>query len=83
MKKNYRNKENTGLLIRIDDVTDHMNWELMDKCEELFDKYEIKPLLELYNNQDPEFKNFPKRENFAKLAKERMGNFNAWFQSYL
>ena len=70
MKKNYRNKENTGLLIRIDDVTDHMNWELMDKCEELFDKFEIKPLLGVIpNNQDPEFKNFPKRENFWGIVR--------------
>ncbi len=70
MKKNYLNKQNTGLLIRIDDVTDHMNWELMDKCEELFDNYEIKPLLGVIpNNQDPEFKNFPKRENFWGIVR--------------
>ena len=79
MKKNYRNKENTGLLIRIDDVTDHMNWELMDKCEELFDKFEIKPLLGVIpNNQDLEFKNFPKRENFwgiVRNCKRKDGKF--------
>ena len=35
----------TGLLIRMDDIAENMNWALMDKCERLFDKYEIKPLL--------------------------------------
>ena len=35
----------TGLLIRMDDICENMNWEIMDKCEILFDKYKIKPLL--------------------------------------
>ena len=35
----------TGLLIRMDDICENMNWELMEKCELLFDKYKIKPLL--------------------------------------
>jgi hypothetical protein len=35
----------TGLLIRIDDVAENMNWSLMNKCEILFDQYKIKPLL--------------------------------------
>ena len=38
-------KRYTGLLIRIDDIAENMNWELMDKSEKLFDKYKIKPLL--------------------------------------
>ena len=29
----------TGLLIRMDDICENMNWELMEKCELLFDKY--------------------------------------------
>ncbi len=33
----------TGLLIRMDDICENMNWELMNRCELLFDKYEIKP----------------------------------------
>ena len=30
----------TGLLIRMDDITECMNWEQMDKCENLFDKFD-------------------------------------------
>ena len=30
----------TGLLIRMDDICENMNWQLMDKCGSLFDKYE-------------------------------------------
>ena len=30
------------ILIRFDDIAENMNWHLMDKCEKLFDKYEIK-----------------------------------------
>ena len=55
----------TGLLIRMDDITTCMNWKLMDKCEELFDKYKIKPLLGVIpKNQDPSLLVFPKNENF-------------------
>ena len=38
-------KNNTGILIRFDDISANMNWDLMDKCEELFDKYNIKPVM--------------------------------------
>ena len=31
--------ENTGILIRLDDIAENMNWPLMEKCELLFDKY--------------------------------------------
>lgn len=55
----------TGLLLRMDDVTECMNWKLMDKCEKLFDKYEIKPLVGIIpKNQDPLLLTFPKNENF-------------------
>tara|TARA_B110000971_G_C19585399_1_gene309281 strand:- start:5 stop:130 length:126 start_codon:yes stop_codon:yes gene_type:complete len=40
--KNFFNK-NTGLLLRIDDVAENMNWKFMDKCEVLFDEMNIKP----------------------------------------
>ena len=33
--------ENTGILIRLDDIAENMNWPLMKKCELLFDKYNI------------------------------------------
>ena len=42
--KNFLN-QHTGLLVRIDDIAENMNWSLMNKCEVLFDRYNIKPLL--------------------------------------
>ncbi len=55
----------TKLLIRIDDITENMNWKNMDKCEKLFDENDIKPLLGVIPlNQDPEFLKYPKNENF-------------------
>lgn len=52
--KNYISNH-TGMLIRFDDVAENMNWYLMGKCEELFKKYNIKPLLGVIpNNQDKE-----------------------------
>ena len=54
-------KKNTGLLIRLDDISANMNWNYMDKCERLFDKLEIKPVLGVIpDNQDPEFLKYPK-----------------------
>ena len=56
---------NTGMLIRFDDISDHMNWKLMGKSEEIFDKYNIKPLLGVIpDNKDKEFLNYEKKENF-------------------
>ena len=50
----------TGLLIRMDDITECMNWELMDKCENLFEKFNIKPLLGIIPiNRDPELLKYP------------------------
>ena len=31
--------DNTGLLIRIDDVNENMDWQLMQKIEKLFDEH--------------------------------------------
>ena len=57
----------TGLLIRMDDISENMNWELMNKCEELFDNYKIKPLLGVIPiNRDPELLRFPQNHNFWK-----------------
>jgi predicted deacetylase len=66
MKKNSPFKKiNTGLLIRIDDISSHMNWNLMNKCEELFNKHNIKPLLGVIpNNEDEEILKYEKKENF-------------------
>ena len=30
--------ENTGFLIRLDDIAENMNWDLMEKATNLFDK---------------------------------------------
>jgi len=59
------------ILIRFDDIAENMNWRLMDKSEQLFDRYNIKPILGIIpNNQDKELKSYPKRENFWKIVKK-------------
>ena len=58
-------KNNTGILIRIDDVCENMDWELMKKLEKLFDQYSIKPVLGVIpNNKDDEFLAFSRNDNF-------------------
>ena len=60
----------TGLLIRMDDICENMNWKLMDRCELLFDKYNIKPLLGVIPvNKDPELLVYPKKEFFWEKVK--------------
>ena len=55
----------TGLLVRMDDISQNMNWDFMDKCESLFDKHNIKPLLGVIPiNQDPELLKYPKNLKF-------------------
>ena len=44
------NPLNQGLLIRLDDIAENMNWDLMEKCEKLFLKYNIKPVLGIIPN---------------------------------
>lgn len=62
---------NTGLLLRFDDIAPNMNWELMDKCERLFLKYNIKPVVGVIpNNEDSELLNYPFRENFWGIVKK-------------
>ena len=57
--------ENTGILIRFDDVAENMNWDLMKKSELLFEKHGIKPVLGVIpNNKDSELLSYPKEENF-------------------
>jgi len=43
--------KNTGMLIRIDDIAENMNWQLMDRCEILFKKYNIKKISEIDKNE--------------------------------
>ena len=63
-------KRYTGLLIRIDDIAENMNWKLMDKSEKLFDKYKIKPLLGIIpENKDPELRTHPHNFEFWKRVK--------------
>ena len=62
--------DNTGILIRIDDVAENMNWDLMEKSEILFDKYRIKPVLGVIpNNKDDELLSYPKKNNFWELVR--------------
>ena len=62
--KNYIT-DNTGILIRIDDIAENMNWDIMDKSELLFEKYSIKPVLGVIpNNKDAEFLAYPKKNDF-------------------
>jgi len=62
--KNFISK-NTGLLIRLDDVAENMNWELMNRCESLFDRNNIKPLLGIVpKNKDDQLLSFKRNELF-------------------
>ena len=62
--KNYIS-DNTGILIRLDDIAENMNWDLMEKSEILFDEYKIKPVLGVIpNNQDQDLLSYPKKNNF-------------------
>jgi len=64
--------QNTGLLIRMDDIAENMNWTLMNECVALFEKYKIKPLLGVIPiNQDPQLLKYPKNEQFWE-------NVNNW-----
>ena len=68
--KNYIT-ENTGLLIRLDDIAENMNWDLMKKLETLFEKYEIKPVLGVVpNNKDSDLLSYPKKDNFWEKVRE-------------
>ena len=67
--KNYIS-DNTGILIRLDDIAENMNWDLMEKSEILFDKYKIKPVLGVIpDNQDKELLSYPRKNNFWDLVR--------------
>ena len=71
MKKYNPINSYTGLLIRIDDVSENMNWKLMQSCEKLFYKYDIKPLLGVIpDNKDKEFEKYEKKENFWSQVRD-------------
>ena len=54
---------NPKFLIRLDDIAENMNWEMMDQTERLFDRFDVKPVLGVIpNNQDPELLLYPKKK---------------------
>ncbi len=58
------------ILIRFDDIAQNMNWDLMSKCEKLFDQLRIKPVMGVIpNNQDKELLIYPKKNNFWDVVK--------------
>ena len=62
--KNYITN-NTGILIRLDDIAENMNWDLMKKIELLFEEYSIKPILGVIpENKDSELLSHPKKNDF-------------------
>jgi len=67
-------KNNTGILIRIDDVCENMDWKMMEKLEKLFDEYSIKPVLGVIpNNKDREFLTFSRNDKFWDQVREWQG----------
>jgi len=62
---------NPKFLIRLDDIAENMNWEMMDQTERLFDRFDVKPVLGVIpNNQDPELLLYPKKNiNFWDKVK--------------
>ena len=67
--KNYIT-DNTGILIRLDDIAENMNWDLMEKIELLFENYSIKPVLGVIpRNKDDELLSWPKKDDFWKQVR--------------
>ena len=58
------------ILIRFDDICENMNWDFMNRCEVIFDKYDIKPLLGVIpSNLDDDLKKWPKNDNFWDMVR--------------
>ena len=69
------NFKNTGILIRFDDIAPNMNWEMMDKCQNLLNAYNIKPVLGVIpNNEDKELLGYPVRKNFWQIVRDWESN---------
>ena len=63
--------KNTGILIRLDDIAENMNWDLMEKSELLFEEYGIKPVLGVIpNNKDNELLSYSKKNNFWEQVRD-------------
>ena len=70
--KNYISS-NTGLLVRLDDICENMNWEIMYKLEDLFKKYKIKPVLGVIsNNQDKDLLSVRTVSKFTENARDNV-----------
>ena len=55
-------KDNSGFLIRLDDIAENMKWEFMEEAEILFDRFNIKPVLGVIPyNKDTELLTYPKQ----------------------
>ena len=64
-------KQNTGLVIRFDDICENMKWNFMEKCENLFDELNIKPILGVIpNNKDKELLKYKKKHNFWDIVRK-------------
>lgn len=62
--------QNTGLLIRFDDICENMKWNFMENCESLFDELKIKPVLGVIpNNQDKELLKYKQKNNFWDIVR--------------
>jgi len=63
-------KDNTGILIRFDDIAANMNWDLMERCEALLDEFNIKPVVGVIpSNKDEELLNYPNKNNFWEIVR--------------
>lgn len=66
------------IAIRIDDVTDDMDWEKFGRFEEILNRYHIKPLIGVIpKNQDETLCRNTKKEDYADWLKDRQKN--GWF----
>ena len=55
--------DNTGFLLRLDDIAENMNWEMMNQATILFDKFDVKPVVGVIpNNKDVELMKYPKND---------------------
>ena len=71
-------KDNTGLIIRFDDVAENMNWQTFTIIEKTLNELNIKPVIGVIPlNKDPELLTYKKiEENF--WDKIRNWNKNGW-----
>ena len=71
-------KENTGLIIRFDDIAENMNWKTFNIIEKTLNELNIKPVLGVIPlNKDPELLMYEEiQENF--WDKIRKWNKNGW-----